>query len=115
MSQEPIKSWRKGGTKEFGTWVLGERVRDIKDVKVGDILLFESQQFDALNMLRVDEFPGPAATVGTRVYGVFVNPLDVSQKRAPNDGTICVWNHEFESDNRFADRYFRVSQPQGAL
>lgn len=107
---QPIKNWRAGGTPNLSGWTLGERVTDISQVKLGDILLQDSIQFDALNLCRVDEFPGfPEGITGSRLYAVFVDPTDTSCLRNPGDSSFCVWDHDFDSPSGNLI-YYRVSK-----
>ncbi|MBC8742030.1 hypothetical protein F6X40_36435 [Paraburkholderia sp. UCT31] len=103
----PLTSWRAGGTKDFAGWLMGEALVDINDVRVGDVILAESVQFDALNLCRVEEFP-ELPEKGNRCYAVFVDPADPSKKRAPGDNQFCIWKHEFESQTD--SRYYRVTR-----
>ncbi|WP_186214617.1 hypothetical protein [Burkholderia gladioli] len=105
----PLASWRTGGTRDFSGWTLGKVITDIREVSVDDILLVDSEQFNALNLCRVTEFPAfPPEAEGSRFYATFVSPqnTEVGRLGAGHEMEFCVW--DFDLQRNFGNRYYRV-------
>lgn len=105
----PLASWRTGGTRDFSGWTLGKVVTDIREVSVDDILLVDNEQFDAMNLCRVTEFPAyPPGAEGSRFYATLVSPENTAIGRlgVGHEAEFCVWDYELQQN--FGSRYFRV-------
>jgi hypothetical protein len=74
----------------IGTFVKGEEITSIGQLRVGDLLADFSPQFNALNLMKVLEI----VEDGSRVYGIFVDPADTGRARLPGDDKFCLWSFE---------------------
>ncbi len=102
-----MNPWRKGGTQDLQMWALGERVISIATLKVGDIVLNDSAQFDAHNLCRILRFDDPAQFKPPRdiCYAIYVDPNDVSKPRRQDDAELAIWGHELTGT---LNAYYRV-------
>lgn len=87
----------------FGSHIKGERIRQISDLRVGDLVLEYSAQFHAENTVLITRH------LGDRVYGVFVNPHDWTDRWGTE---FCIWGFELCSDSDCC--YWAVASPTTA-
>lgn len=85
----PFKSWREGGTTDFGSWRPGAAIESLGDLKVGDVLFADSEQFNALNLAEVTGFSSITPDIA---YGRFVDPEDVTRLRIGADPSGFAWH-----------------------
>lgn len=102
-SIKPVKSWRSGGTSNFANWYLGNRVTRIDELKVGDVLFDDSNQFDALNLCCITSIK-PERNI---CYAVFCNPYNINEKRVAGDHEFAIWDFDL-SEGHFGNKYFRA-------
>jgi hypothetical protein len=74
----------------IGNFIEGEAVTSIAQVKVNDLLIEHSPQFDALNLCRITR----VADDGSRFYALHVDPEDSRRARLYSTGEFCVWNFQ---------------------
>lgn len=91
----PTHSWRCGGTHDFQTWRVGQRINSVDELQVGTVIFDESQQFDAVNLCivtKVDFQRGIA-------YARFVHPenLKVGRLGYGEEAEFAIWQHELVS------------------
>ncbi len=85
-------SLKSKGTPNIKGWVLGALVASLADLKVGDVLLEVSDQFDAQNLMTVTRVGNDINPPAEIVYGRFVDPKDVHSQRANGDHEFAVWD-----------------------
>lgn len=95
----------------FGVFVKGGRITSVSDVKVGDLLLTHSRQFNADNVMRV------LSVESDKFYGSFVSPKSPLLPRLHDDGPICIWDwtiaqSDIEVANQFVEDFFRAKGPE---
>jgi len=102
-----IKSWRKGGTHDFAKWQVSDQVADISELKVGDILFADCNQFDALNLCRVNA----KGSIANNVYASFIDPYDSSRGRQGlslgPESDFCIWDFEIQRSS-FGNKFFKA-------
>ena len=84
----------KGGSGS-GPYTRGERIARIDQLKVGTIIICDSQQFNATNVARVAELPAGWTSPGYGVdhfYVEFRDPADVRRYRNGGSGPLCIWD-----------------------
>lgn len=85
-----MKPWRSKGSQNLHDWEIGERVKYLREIKPGDILLQDTERVDAHNLCRVlrkDEARGVC-------YAIFVDPADPARVRMPGDTEFAIWDYE---------------------
>lgn len=82
----------RGGSGS-GKFRRGKRIRKLKDVKKGMLLVDDSRQFRATNVLKVLEIPKGR----DGFYGIFVDPNKPSVKRLGSDRKIFIWDFDLKS------------------
>lgn len=85
-----------GGTPFIEGWVLGERVRNLHDVNVGDVFLLLKRGMDAQNLWRVTRKGNGFAPADSIVYGRFVSPHDGLSARCNGDNEFPIWDFELD-------------------
>lgn len=83
------------GGSGWGSFEPAGPLRDLKSVKVGDILLSDNKQFDSKNVLKIVEVHGD------KLYGQFVNPQNTSQLRRPDDRVFVIWDFDLDKGEYF--------------
>jgi hypothetical protein len=95
---QPVVNWRQSGTKAFPGWLMGESVSCLKDLKTGEVYLWDSEFFNALNMVKItrrdESLPGFSA-----VYGRYVSPKNPELPRMNGDNEFLIFGSE--EDRRF--------------
>ena len=94
----------------------GPRIALIGEVHVGDLIIDDSAQFGATNLIKVVERPAYATAEGDeepppdddRFYGQFVDPTDQGKPRLYHDRPFVVWDFYLETRPY---QYFRA-QPR---
>jgi hypothetical protein len=96
-----LKSWRKGGTSDFGNWRPGVQVTHINMIAAGNILFQDCEQFDALNLCRVTNVDYTRQIC----YAKFVNPFNTQEGRigGGEEHEFAIWEHELTRGQR---KYF---------
>jgi len=75
------------------------------DLQTGMVVLQESRQFQARNVVKIVEPPKDFVKFPDRKYGVFVDPKDTMRLRMQSDQMFCIWDFDFHSEHRV---YFEV-------
>lgn len=105
---------RKGGSGS-GPYIRGKRITRISQLRPGDILIGDSNQFDATNVVRVMELPKGYSSPGygeDHVYTEFRDPGDIRRSRQGGTMLMCLWHWELKVN----DYYKAVSEAaQGKL
>lgn len=96
-----------GGTSPIHGWEQGEKIRDIANVKVGDLMLEVSHQFQAQNMVRITSLSKRDFQKDEICYGIFVNPDMTSNPRMGGDAEMAIWQSDFRHPLR---EYFAVTK-----
>lgn len=106
-----FKSWRKGGTSDFADWRPGLQVSCIQEVSVGDILFFDCEQFNALNLCRITAKDAERGIC----YATHCNPYNVLEGRngGSSEREYAIWHHEFPQ-NSFGNRFLKASRELAA-
>lgn len=91
---------KKSGGSGWGSHKKGKAVKSLSDVKVGDVLVTHSKQFDSQNVFKVTKV-NPEGGPSAGFDGHFVDPNDTSKKRMPSDDTQHVWPHDLEKEEYF--------------
>ena len=87
-----FKQWNGRG---WGHFIPSVRVNNPSEVKVGDLVCLESEQFKARNLARVTRTK--FADKGARFYARFVDP------KAPSDfmgNEFCLWDFEIKGSTQ---------------
>ena len=85
-------SLKMKGTPYIKGWVLGALVETLSELKVGDVLLDVSDQFDAQNLMTVTRVGNNIVPPAKIVCGRFVDPKDGHSQRASGDQEFAVWD-----------------------
>ena len=96
IEEEDYAKGGKVGGRGWSNFKKGKRVRDVKDLKVGEMYLNHSPQFNANNIVLI--------TSGDRtplkrdiVYGTWVNPLNLEPY--PDGDEFAIWGFQLD-DNK---------------
>jgi hypothetical protein len=89
------RSWRAGGTQDFQTWRVGDRIQHVDCLRVGAVAFKESLQFNAVNLCtitKVDTMRGIA-------YARFVSPENIQVGRLGygEEAEFAIWQRELTS------------------
>jgi hypothetical protein len=107
-----MKTMLPGGTLNLELWDQGEKVTDLRTLKVGDILLDLDYHFRAQNLCRVTRLDGCSfRTPGEIVYAVFVDPDNASQVRQSGDQEFAIWDFDVRGPRKQFFRANRVKNP----
>lgn len=101
-----MKPFRKGGTQNLARWTLGDRVTSVSELKVGDIVLNDSLQFDAHNLCRITRFDGFLNPPRDLCYAIFVDPTDTAKLRVGGDREFVIWGWELTGERNV---FYRVT------
>ncbi|MFP3637582.1 hypothetical protein [Paraburkholderia sp. SIMBA_054] len=96
---------KSGGTPNITGWSQGDRLTSLSDVKVGDVLLNISDQFDAQNLVRITRTGNDIVSRDEIAYGVFCDPVDVANTRARGDLEFSIWSFELQGTRQ---AYYRA-------
>ena len=78
---------RKHKGSGWGNFKKGKKA-NMKNIRKGSILLNDSKQFRAKNVLKVTSVDKKRGLI----RGHYVNPKNTRQRRNPGDRTIAVWD-----------------------
>lgn len=88
--RNPRVPFPKTGGSGLGKFKVGKKITDIKKLKVGDLLVKESKQFNATNIVKITKVETQLA------YGRFVSPDDPSKPRLSGDRRFVIWGFDLE-------------------
>ena len=87
---------RAKGTQDFGEWHVGQTVSAIDQLKVGQYLVSDNQQLDAVNLCEVTKVDSERGVAHAR----FVDPLVPGQLRSgANAEGFSIWDFELKSQS----------------
>lgn len=92
------------GGSGWGKFKKGKKLKSLDELNVGDILLYQSRQFNAKNVIKVTNLneSHPANKEGRRiVYAQFANPNNISEKRHGWDVEFAIWEHDLKHSDFF--------------
>lgn len=76
----------------WGNMLAGAQIMQCSDVSKGDVLLQYSRQFDAYNVVVVEQII--VENDLTKMHVHFVDPLKNESRRQAGDDSMCVWEHD---------------------
>ena len=83
-----------GGRTTSG-WRMGSRITSLDQLKVGDILICDSHQFKATNLVRVDEFHNHGTSSAVLFHSSYVDPH--GKRFGPEQ--FAYWPWEFDDSH----------------
>lgn len=83
-----------------GIFVRGEEINNIGTLNAGDLLIHDSVQFKAVNVVKILELPAGFSGFGDRKYGIFVNPNNPDQRRLSDDQFFAIWDFQLPEYRR---------------
>jgi hypothetical protein len=85
-----------------GRFHRGERIRQIGEIRVGDLFIEDSHQFDATNVCRVIKIRD-----GNKFVASFVNSANPESSRLWSDQPFCVWDFDLRGE---MSRFYRAAE-----
>ena len=82
----------------------GEKISKIDQIKPGDVILEESHQLNARNVVKV------TSCSKNSIRGYFVNPANHTEKRQASDQEFVIWDYHFELGGSL---YFKAMKKRG--
>ena len=98
-----IKNKKYGGSG-WGNMKPHSKI-NFNKLKIGDIILNQSDQFNSLNVMKVIDKSPFKNSPSTGVLVIFVNPTNIKEKRLYDDLPIFIWDSEFS--NKYENKYFK--------
>jgi len=89
-----------------GNFSRGKRIKDLFELRKGQLLIVDDYQFNATNVAKVVNLnPHPWIDKKDIMYMIFVNPKNTSKMRSNATGEFAVWDFDVKRDKM---RFYKV-------
>lgn len=86
-----------------GSHIRKQRVTDFSQVRKGQILIHDSNQFNSTNVAKIIAIDPHKMGQKDLAYMKYVNPKDHSKKRRDSDREFAIWDYQLKYD-----RFYKI-------